>query len=108
MTGWRPSADPIEIECYGPVARALHWVVVALAIIVVALGWALIGAPRSENLRELLLLLHRSAGLLILAAMVFRVVWRLTHPPPPLPSGFPRLDGRRRMPITRYFTSYSS
>jgi cytochrome b561 len=30
--------------------------------------------------------------LLILALMVFRVLWRLTHPPPPLPAGFPRLE----------------
>ncbi len=92
MVEWRPSADPIEIECYGPVARAVHWAVAALAIIVVALGWAIVGAPRGGDSRELLLLLHRSVGLLILAAMVFRIVWRLTHPPPPLPVGFPRIE----------------
>jgi cytochrome b561 len=32
----------------------------------------------------LLLLLHRSVGLPILALMGFRVLWRLTHPPTPL------------------------
>ena len=37
-------------------------------------------------------MLHRSVGLLILALMVFRIFWRLTHPPPPLPAGFPRLE----------------
>ncbi len=92
MEEWRPPADPIEIECYGPVARAVHWVVAALAIIVVALGWAIIGAPRGGDSREKLLLLHRSVGLLILAVMVFRIVWRLMHPPPPLPIGFPRFE----------------
>ncbi len=92
MAEWRPPADPIEIECYGPVARAVHWVVAALAIIVVALGWAIIGAPRGGDSRETLLLLHRSVGLLILAVMVFRIVWRLMHPPPPLPIGFPRFE----------------
>jgi cytochrome b561 len=87
-----PAADPIEIECYGPVAQAVHWAVAALAFIVVALGWAMITMPRGGDSRELLLFLHRSTGLLILALMVFRSVWRLTHPTPPFPSGFPRIE----------------
>jgi cytochrome b561 len=87
-----PAADPIEIESYGPVARAVHWAVAALAVVVVGLGWAIPGAPRDGDSRELLLFLHRSVGLLILAVMVFRVIWRLTHPPPPFPAGFPRLE----------------
>jgi cytochrome b561 len=89
---WRPSADPIEIETYGPIAQAVHWAVAALAFVVVGLGWAMLGSPRGADSRELLLFLHRSVGLLILALMVFRVVWRLTHPPPPLPAGFPRIE----------------
>lgn len=42
--------------------------------------------------RAPLLSLHRSVGLLIPVLMAFRVVWRLTHPPPPFPPGFPRLE----------------
>lgn len=81
-----------KTACYDPVARAVHWLVAGLAVIVVSLGWAIPGAPRETESRELLLLLHRSVGLLILALMVFRVFWRLTHPPPPLPAGFPRIE----------------
>ena len=81
-----------EIACYDPVARALHWLVAVLAVIVVALGWAIPGAPRETDSRELLLLLHRSLGVSILGLMVFRVVWRLRHPPPPLPQDFPRIE----------------
>src|SRR3954451_1852538 len=87
-----PSADPIEIETYGPIAQAVHWAVAALAFVVVGLGWAILCSPGGGDSRELLLFLHRSVGLLILALMVFRVLWRLTHPPPPLPAGFPRLE----------------
>jgi cytochrome b561 len=50
------------------------------------------GAPRETGSREVLMLLHRSVGLLILALMVFRASWRLTHPAPPLPAGFPRIE----------------
>jgi cytochrome b561 len=92
MPGTTQIADPIEIECYGPVARALHWLIAALAVIVVSLGWAIPGAPRETPSREILLVLHRSVGLLILAAMLFRALWRLRHPPPLLPADFPRLE----------------
>ena len=85
-------ADPVESETYGPVARAAHWAVAALAVLVIALGWAIPGAARGTEWRELVLLLHRSVGLLILALMVFRIIWRMTHPPPPLPAGFPRIE----------------
>jgi cytochrome b561 len=46
--------------------------VAALAVIVISLGWAIGGAPRNTPSRDLLLLLHRSVGLVILAAMLFR------------------------------------
>ncbi len=85
-------ADPVEIACYDPVARTLHWLIAALAVVVVSLGWAIPGAPRETESRDLLLLLHRSVGLSILALMVIRVLWRLFHPPPPLPAGFPRIE----------------
>src|SRR4051812_13930481 len=88
----RQTADPIEIECYGPVARVVHWTVAALAFVAVGLGWAMTTAARGGDSRELLLFLHRSVGLLILGLMAFRIVWRLTHPPPPFPSGFPRIE----------------
>src|SRR5438034_7019141 len=85
-------ADPAEIACYDPVARALHWLIAVLAVVVVSLGLAIPGAPRETESRDLLLLLHRSVGLLILLVMVVRVVWRFGHPPPPLPAGFWRIE----------------
>lgn len=86
-------ADPPEIESYGPVARALHWAVAGLAVVVVSLGLAIPGAARETVSREVLLTLHRSLGLSILALMLFRVAWRSTHRPPPLPRDLPKLVG---------------
>jgi cytochrome b561 len=77
---------------YDPVARALHWAVAGLAVTVVALGWAIPGAPRGTGSRELLLTLHRSFGLLIIAVILFRAWWRLSHTPPPLPSSLARIE----------------
>jgi cytochrome b561 len=71
---------------YEPVARALHWVVAALAAIVVVLGWLAVAAPHNSPARGGLLLVHRSIGLTILGLMTFRSLWRWQHPPPPLPA----------------------
>jgi cytochrome b561 len=89
---------------YDAVARALHWLVAALAVIVIALGWAIAGAPRNTPSRDLLLLVHRSIGLTILAAMLFRAAWRWRHPAPPLPPGVTRVE--RALAGITHFTLY--
>jgi cytochrome b561 len=76
-----PAADR-----YGPTARVLHWLVAALAAVVVALGWAAVAAPHNSSERSGLLLVHRSVGLTILVLMTLRALWRWRHPPPPLPA----------------------
>jgi cytochrome b561 len=70
---------------YDRVAQAVHWLVAALALTIVWLGWGIAWSPRNTPRRDLLVLIHESVGLTILAAMVFRAWWRWRHPPPPLP-----------------------
>lgn len=77
---------------YDRVSRAAHWAVAALALIVVSLGWAIQGVPRNTSGRDLLLLLHRSLGLMIFLGMLFFAAWRWRHPPPPLPPGLLRFE----------------
>ena len=79
------TAAPSGAATYDSTTQAVHWLVAALAVITVPLGWAIAGAPRNTPQRDLLLLLHRYVGLTILAAMVFRIGWRWHRPPPPLP-----------------------
>jgi cytochrome b561 len=86
------AAAPSGAATYDGTAQAVHWLVAALAVIAVPLGWAIAVAPRNTPQRDLILLLHRSVGLVILAAMVFRTGWRWHHPPPPLPPVLPRLE----------------
>jgi cytochrome b561 len=78
--------DPAPAVEYGGVARALHWFVAGLVAAVVVLGWAMLAAPPDAPRRDLLLLWHRSLGLVTLAVVLFWLAWRSRHPPPPLPS----------------------
>ena len=77
---------------YGRAARAMHWFVAALAVMVVAFGWATEAAARNTPARGSLLLLHGSIGLTILAAMIVRILWRWLHPAPALPPSLTRLE----------------
>ncbi len=61
-------------------------------MLVVSFGLAIPGAPRDDGSRDVLMVLHRSIGLTILALMVFRMYWRVGHPAPPLPADFPRIE----------------
>lgn len=73
-----------EMHRYDVVARAFHW---AMALLIAyAAASILIGEelPRGD-LRAFLSTTHRTAGALVLVLLIFRVVWRLFHKPPPLP-----------------------
>lgn len=70
----------------------MHWVVAALAVLVVAFGWAGVAAARNTPARGSLLLLHGSMGLTILAVMLGRILWRWRHPAPALPPTLSRLE----------------
>jgi cytochrome b561 len=77
---------------YNRAARAMHWLVAALAVMVVAFGWAGAAAARNTPARGSLLLLHGSIGLTILAIMLVRILWRWRHPAPALPPTLSRLE----------------
>jgi cytochrome b561 len=66
--------------------------VAGLVAVVVVLGWAMLAQARNSPSRDALLLWHRSFGLVILVAMLFRLLWRRRHRPPPLPADLPPMQ----------------
>jgi cytochrome b561 len=69
---------------YDPVTRFLHWLNAMLAVMAFAFAYGISETPRHSDAREMLLTLHGSAGIAILATMVFWAGWRLRHRAPPL------------------------
>jgi cytochrome b561 len=69
---------------YGKTAVALHWVVALLILAALVLAWVLPrkNAPGYEALLEL----HKSVGLVVLAVVVPRLLWRLGNPVAPAAS----------------------
>ncbi|MFC5497621.1 cytochrome b [Caenimonas terrae] len=74
---------------YGRPAIVLHWLLAALIVLMVALGWSMMTiehGPQGPWYFDL----HRSIGLVVFALVLLRIVWRLFHRPAPLPAGLPR------------------
>jgi len=69
---------------YTRVAIILHWAIAAFIIFNLALGFFMEGFQMP--LRLIVVSLHVSSGITVLALTVIRVIWRLTHEPPPLPA----------------------
>jgi cytochrome b561 len=77
---------------YSPIARWLHWLVAGLAITQIMLGFA---ADWSDDpLSARLLDQHVRIGLLLLALMILRLLWRLANAPPALPESIAAWQGR--------------
>ena len=68
-------------------AIALHWAIAALIIFDLILGSVMESFPQS--IRFLLVRTHATAGLLVLLLSVLRVMWRITHRPPPFADHMP-------------------
>lgn len=73
---------------YGATAKLLHWLVVALLVVQYAIGW-LMPDIHGSMLPGNAMILHLSLGLTILAIVLVRLLWRLTHPVAP-ESSLPR------------------
>ena len=72
---------------YSAVAMVLHWVIAALILTNLVLGWRmgfLKGLAQFDMFQ-----LHKSVGITVLVLSVVRLGWRLTHPAPALPSSIP-------------------
>lgn len=78
---------------YSAVSRALHWSM-ALLILYAALSIFIKDEMPRGVIRDFLATTHRTAGALVLVLLVVRIVWRIFHAPPPLPSSMTAMEMR--------------
>ena len=71
-------------ERYDGIARSLHWLTVALIVAQFAIAWTMPDIHRGTKPLGLIAW-HLSVGMAILAVVLIRAGWRLSHraPPPP-------------------------
>lgn len=70
---------------YSSVAKSLHWLILALLVVQFTIAWTMPDIGRG-SVPTGLIGWHLSVGLAILAVMVVRLAWRVTHPVPPAPA----------------------
>jgi cytochrome b561 len=103
---------------YTRVAKVLHWLLVALVFGQIVFGWFVRTVERGTPDRSLFVNLHKSTGITIGLVILFRLYWRFTHRPPPLPAAiaaWERLSARAShialyacmliMPVSGYLAS---
>ena len=92
---FRPSGDGAVsaeiVEGYGPTAKSLHWLIVALVAVQFVVSWLMPDIGRNTP-PSALINLHFSLGVLILVVMAVRLVHRLYQPVPLLASESPRWE----------------
>lgn len=79
---------------YTALTRFLHWVVALMVISTIPIGVIMLQDGLSRSTQDLLFILHKNGGVLILLLVVLRLVWRAATPAPALPAAVPAWQAR--------------
>jgi cytochrome b561 len=80
-----------HVDTYSRTAITLHWLIAALVLAQLALGWWMIDIPKNPvGVRAWWFNVHKSIGITTGLLVIVRIVWRVSHPAPPLPATLPR------------------
>ena len=79
-----------QLQRYTAVAVLLHWTIAVLILFNLGLGFFMEGFP--PPLRFVILPMHMSSGITVLALSVARIAWRITHHPPEFSAGITKAE----------------
>ncbi|ACK52109.1 cytochrome B561 [Methylocella silvestris BL2] len=79
---------------YDGVAIALHWLIALGVVALGVIGFSMTRLTLSTLQQFQLYQLHKSIGVTVLLAILLRILWRLSHRPPPLSAAIPEAERR--------------
>jgi cytochrome b561 len=81
------SEEMPETQKYNKVAIILHWLIALALVAQIAMGFWMGDLPKdASGIRAQWFNFHKSVGIVLIALIVIRLVWRLMHRPPELPA----------------------
>jgi len=86
-------SEPPQTEMplrYTHTAMVLHWLIALLIICNVVLGLTAESFP--DSWVRSIVDTHKSIGITVLGLVLLRILWRVSHRPPPLPKAFPKWE----------------
>ena len=89
-SGTSDNLDPAVQPKYTRTAMLLHWIIAALMICNVVLGLSADSLP--DDWVRPVIDTHKSIGITVLGLALLRILWRVSHKPPPLSQDFPRWE----------------
>lgn len=76
---------------YSATARVLHWLTAALVLTMIPVGIVMANVDLGAA-GNTLYDIHRSIGAVLIPIVLVRLLYRLNHPPPPLPADLPAIQ----------------
>jgi len=87
-------ASQKHLPRYAPMTRFLHWIVALMVIATFPIGVVMLQDGLARPTQDLLFILHKNGGVIILLLVVLRLVWRLRMAAPPMPERVSALQAR--------------
>jgi len=79
------------MDSWGVISKGLHWTMAGFIFVQLVLGPLAVSWRLSPTKLDLFVW-HKSIGMLILALVILRAIWRSLNPTPTLPSDLPRWE----------------
>lgn len=77
------------LNSYAPLTRWIHWTMGVIIITLLTVGFIMTDM-QDGDLKWTVYGVHKAVGLIVLATIGFRIIWRFMNPEPELPKALPR------------------
>lgn len=79
---------------YSTLTRALHWLVAAIVLATMPIGVIMLQDGLARPTQDMLFILHKNGGVILLLLVILRIAWRMGTPSPALPATIPHWQKR--------------